>query len=440
MVLFQARKMLIAVCFVVLLVLPGVAPPVASASTQEIVYVIPLQGTVDASMERYLTRAFAVAKSSGAMAIILEIDTPGGLLSSAFAISDLIWASPVPIYSYVRFNALSAGAFLALSSRALYMAPGSVIGAAEPRRMDGQAADEKVLSAWEARMRAVAERQGKDPELAAAMVRMSVEIAGLDTPSTLLTLTYSQAQERELADGIFDSVEALLAELDMADAAVRTVPLAPAEMLARFLTHSIVATLFLTIGIAALAIAVSTGDFATGSLGLLAFAMFFGGHIFAGLAGREVIVLFAAGITLLIIEAFVPSFGIIGLTGTAAVFTAVAWSAATTGQGLRMLAVALVVAFLVVIIALKFLKRTPIWSQIVLKYAETKDRGYVGPSDTSDLVGSTGLTVTALRPAGIADINGKRVDVVSDGSFIPQSTEVVVVKTEGSRIVVRPKQ
>ncbi len=105
-----------------------------------------------------------------------------------------------------------------------------------------------------------------------------------------------------------------------------------------------------------------------------------------------------------------------------------------------MLAVALVVAFLVVIIALKFLKRTPIWSQIVLKYAETKDRGYVGPSDTSDLVGSTGLTVTALRPAGIADINGKRVDVVSDGSFIPQSTEVVVVKTEGSRIVVRPKQ
>jgi len=432
------RKMLTAIALALLL-MSTIMYTRSFAEPPKIVYVIPVQGVVDNTMLGYLTRAFALASQSGAEAIVLEIDTPGGLVSAAFEISDLAWNSPVPVYSYVRYNALSAGAFIALSSQALYMAPGSVIGAAEPRRLDGMTADEKTLSAIEARLRSVAERQGKNPDIAAAMVRMSVAIPELDAADTLLTLSYQQALELEFTDGVFDSIDELLAELNLAEAAVRTVPMAPAELLALFLTNSIVATILLTIGIAAFALTASTGEFSFGTVGVAAFALFFGGHIFAGLAGREVIILFAAGIVLLVIEAFIPSFGIIGLTGTAAVFTSIAWSAATTGQGLRMLAVAIVVAIVLVVIAFKLLRRTPVWSQIVLKYSETKDRGYVGPSDSSSLIGSSGITLTALRPAGMAEINGQRVDVVSDGTFIPQATEIVVVNSEGTRIVVRPK-
>jgi len=434
------RKMLLSLICAVLLLLPMVALPAAASEQQPIVYVIPIEGTVDASLLRYLQRAFAVAEASKAEAIILQINTPGGLLSASFEISDLIWASPLPVYSYVRFNALSAGAFLALSSRALYMAPGSAIGAAEPRTLDGQAADEKVLSAWEARMRAAAERQGKDPEVAAAMVRMSIVIPDLDAADTLLTLTYREARNIQFADGIFDSIPELLAELDLANAVTRTVELAPAEVLARVITNPVVATIFIAVGIAALSIAVMTGDFLLpGGVGIAAFALFFGGHIFAGLAGREVVFLFAAGLFLLVIEAFIPSFGVIGVAGLSAVSISVAWAAAATGQGWRMLAIAAVVAVVLIIITLRFVKRSSAWSQIVLKYSESKDLGYVGPSDASDMVGATGTTITPLRPAGLAEINGKRMDVVSEGSFIPAVTQVVVVKTEGTRIVVRPQ-
>lgn len=438
----KATKALVA-GFLAVLLLPYLfaLPMLAEAQAEtEVVFVIPISGIVDASMLRYLQRAFAEAEGANAEAIILEIDTPGGLLSAAFEISDLIHGARVPVYAFIRYNALSAGAFLALSAQGMYMAPGSVIGAAEPRRMDGQAADEKTLSAWEARMRSVTERQGKDPEVAAAMVRMSIVIPNLDAEDTLLTLTYTQAQEIGFIDGVFSHVHDLLAELGLATAEVRSVPKAPAELLARFLTNPVVATLLLAVGMAALAIAMSTGEFVlTGSVGLVAFALFFGGHIFAGLAGREVIVLFIAGLLLLVIEAFIPSFGIIGLGGTAAVFTAVAWSALYTGQGVRMILVALGVAVLLFLLGIRLIRRSPVWSQIILRYAETKDRGYVAPSDEASLVGSSGIAITALRPAGIVEIEGKRMDAVSEGAFIAPGAAVVVAKTEGTRIVVRPK-
>jgi membrane-bound serine protease (ClpP class) len=151
-------------------------------------------------------------------------------------------------------------------------------------------------------------------------------------------------------------------------------------------------------------------------------------------------VIFVAGLLLLVIEAFIPSFGIVGLSGTAAVFTAVAWSALDTGQGVRMILVALGVAIVLFLLGTRFLRRSSVWSQIVLKYAETKDRGYIAPSDEASLVGYSGIAITALRPAGIAEIEGKRLDVVSDGAFIAAGVAVVVVKTEGTRIVVRPKE
>lgn len=437
----KANKSLLAGILASLLLLCISAFPLPSAAATEVVFTIPVTGIVDASMLRYLQRAFAEAEGAGASAIILEIDTPGGLLSSAFEISDLIHGATVPVYAYVRYNALSAGAFLALSAERMYMAPGGVIGAAEPRRMDGQAADEKTLSAWEARMRSVTERQGKDPELAAAMVRMSIVIPDVDAADTLLTLTYQQAMDLRFADGVFETTHDLLAELDLAAAEVRSVPKAPAEVLARFLTQPVVATLLVGIGLAALAIATTTGDFAlAGGVGVTAFALYFGGHIFAGLAGREVVFIFGAGMLLLIIEAFIPSFGIVGISGTAAVFTAIAWAAIDTGQGLRILLVALGVAVVLFLLAGRFLKRSSVWSQIVLKYSETKDRGYIAPSDEASMVGRVGVAFTALRPAGIAEIDGKRMDVVSDGAFVALGVAVVVVKTEGTRIVVRPQE
>jgi membrane-bound serine protease (ClpP class) len=432
------KKTLILLLVLFISGLPGVVAA-STAAPQQSVFVVPITGPVEKGLYRYLDRAFGEAERAGASAIILELNTPGGTLDAAFDISDLILDSPVPVYAYVRYSALSAGAYLALSCRRLYMAPGSTIGAAEVRTLTGEEVeDEKLLSAWEAKMRAVARQQGKDPQVAAAMVNREIAIEGVIREGNLLTLTDTEALDINFTDGIFHTRSELLAELGLAGAEVRTVATSPAETLARYITHPAVATLLIAIGLAALVIEVMTAGFGVaGTISILAFALFFGGHIFAGLAGREVIFLFALGIILLMVEAFIPNFGIVGLSGLTAVVASVVLSAATTGQGLRMISVAFFLALLIILISFHFLKRKGLWSQIVLQYAETKDLGYVGPGDASHLVGMTGLTLTPLRPAGTAEIDGKRVDVVSEGGFVPQSAEIKVVGTEGSRIVVR---
>jgi len=80
-----------------------------------------------------------------------------------------------------------------------------------------------------------------------------------------------------------------------------------------------------------------------------------------------------------------------------------------------------------------------VWKRLVLRNEQRADDGYVAADDTlGALVGSTGTVVAALRPAGKADIDGKRVDVVSDSEFIARDTPVTVVEVEGGRVVVRP--
>jgi len=413
-------------------------PPVAAG--EQTVYVVPLDGPVEKGLARFLERAFREAARDGARAIILEINTPGGFLDAALEINDLIADSPVPVFAYVRYRAYSAGAYLALACRGLYMAPGSVIGAAEPQSLlgGGEQVDEKTLSAWEAAMRAVAERQGKDPQVAAAMVRKEIVIEGLDGDTELLTLTASEAREINFADGIAGTRAELLELLGYPGAQVETVGQRPAEQAARFLTDPLVATLLLTVGIAALVMEVMTAGLGVaGAISLVAFALFFGGHVLAGLAGWEVVFLFVVGVILLLVEALFPNFGILGLSGAGAIVASVVLSAATAGEGLLLLASSVFLSALVLAGSFRYLKRSGLWSQIVLQFAETKEQGYVGPGDASHLVGEEGVSLTPLRPAGVAELEGRRVDVVSEGGFVAAGTPVRVVMVEGSRIVVR---
>ncbi|MCW3489334.1 NfeD family protein [Dethiobacter alkaliphilus] len=416
----------------------AVQPPAVSAE-QETVYVIPIGGAVEQGLHRYLERSFREAEEAGAQAIILEINTPGGAVDAATQIRDLIYGADMPVYAYVRWSAISAGAYIALSADALYMAPGSNIGAAEIQDMSGAEIDEKTRSWWESEMRSVAERQGRDEQVAAAMASPEIAIEGLVAEGEILTLTTAEAERIDFTDGVFTTYSELYEHLGLADAAVERIPLSPAEELARLITHPAVATLLITIGLAALVMEVMTAGFGVaGLVSLLSFSLFFGGHIVAGLAGREVIFLFVIGVILMLVEAFVPNFGILGLSGIASLTASVVLSASTTGQGLRIMIMSVFLAGVIIALSFRMLQKTGLWSQIILQYAETKDLGYVGPSDLTHLLDKTGKAVTFLRPSGTAEIDGQRVDVVSEGGFIAQDTEVKVVKVEGTRVVVRP--
>ena len=435
------RKLLILLLLFWVTGITGLLPQPVAASGAPPVYVITLDGAVEKGLFRYLERAFSEAEKNGASAIILELNTYGGMIDAASDISDLILNSTVPVYAYVRYRAISAGAYLALSCRKLYMAPGSTIGAAEPRSIlpGGEPVDEKTLSVWESEMKTVAQRQGKDPEVAAAMVRIEMAIEGIVAEGRLLTLTDAEAQRIGYTDGIFYTRAELLAELGLAGSRIVTVGTSPAEDLARTLTNPAIATLLITIAIAALVIEVMTAGFGVaGIISILSFTLFFGGHIVAGLAGREVVFLFALGLILLLVEAFIPNFGIVGLGGIGLITASVVMSAATTGEGIRMMLMSIFLAGVIIALSYRYLRKSGLWSQIVLQFAETKEQGYVGPGDATHLVGKTGVTITPLRPAGVAEVEGIRVDVVSEGGFVDQNSEIKVVSTEGTRVVVRP--
>ncbi len=424
---------------VYLLSLPAVSGDDGRDESQE-VYVVPVEGTIERGLYAYMNRAFEDAGEENADLILLEIDTEGGMLDAAFKIKDLIVQENIPVYAYVRGRAMSAGAFLAFAADELYMSPGSNMGAAEAR-MGDQPADEKVMSAWESEMRSVAELRGRDPDIAAAMVREEMEIEGLVDSGRLLTLSASEAVEYEMADGIVENYQELFEKTGFEGAEIIEYPMAWAEVLARFLTSPIVASILMSIGMAGVIIELTSAGFGiAGTVGLASLGLFFGGHIFAGLAGYEVLLFFALGIVMLLIEAVAAGFGIFGLLGIVSSGFAIVLSAEDTEQGLTLLVYSILGTIIILVVAFRFLVRSRFWDKIVLRHTEDKDKGYVGPNENyKDFQDKEGVTQTPLRPAGTAIIDGDRVDVVSEGGYIEEKKEIKVVKVEGSRIIVREK-
>ncbi len=435
------RKVII--FFTVLLLLMMSTLAIAGSSGEgEKVYVIPLEGPVEKGLASFLTRSFKEAENDEASLVIIEIDTQGGALDAALEIGRLISNKNYPVYAYVTHKAYSAGAYIALSTDRIYMTPGSVIGAAQPiSLMDvgDEAVDEKTVSAFDGAMRSAAQAQGKDPNIASAMVRKEISIDGVVEEGKLLTLTSSEAEEVGISDGTYGQRWELLQALNLEQAEIVETKEGAAERLARLITNPTFATILLTVAMAALFLEIMTAGFGVaGSISLISFTLFFGGHIFAGFAGYEVVVLFVIGIILLLIEAFIPNFGIVGATGIVAVGGSVVLSTANTSQGIMMFLVSLIFSIVLISFSLRFMNKKGFFKHIILSYSEEKDLGYIGPRSYHDLVGKKGSSVTPLRPSGTAIVDGKRMDVVSEGGYVGPNQEIEVIHVEGVRIVVKP--
>jgi membrane-bound ClpP family serine protease len=150
------------------------------------------------------------------------------------------------------------------------------------------------------------------------------------------------------------------------------------------------------------------------------------------------IVLFAAGILLLTIEMFVPGFGIFGGLGIIALILCIVFQATTVTEALIMVVLIGAIIALFLLVILRSFKKGKIYkSSIVLKNSADREEGYVSNADYSRLLGKIGKSVSVLRPAGIAEFDGEKVDVVTDGEFLPKGADVEVTEVAGRRIVVR---
>ena len=311
--------------FMVLIAIAGTLGALAVPGTvqnESTVYRVPVTGEIELGLAPYIQRAVKEAAEVGAVALILDIDTPGGRVDAAEIISDALTDSEVPVYSLVNRRAYSAGALIALSTSRIYMRPASVIGAATPVDGTGTKAPEKIVSAMRSQMRALAESNGLEPEVAAAMVDEDIEIDGVVESGKLLTLTTEEAVEIGYAEAIED-LDALLVELGHEGATVVTLELNWAERLVRFFSSSLVSPFLLSLGFLGLLIEIRTPTFGlAGTMGLISLGLFFGSNMIVGLAGLEDVLIVGAGLVLLGIEAFiVPGFGIFGVAGIVAILT-----------------------------------------------------------------------------------------------------------------------
>lgn len=398
------------------------------------VWVIPIDGTIEPGLSEFVLRALRDARQEGAAFILFEINTFGGRVDAATEIRDAIFTSPIPTGAYVADRAISAGALIALAAERIVMRPGATLGAAQPQPLD-----EKTLSYVRAEFEATAEGRGRDPRLAAAMVDASVVVDGLAGPGQILTLTATTALERGYADYIAATRSEALDLLGYGSVPVVEASLTWAERVVRFLTDPLVAQILLIVGLLGLlAELASPGWGVGGTVALIALALFFGSRLIVGILGVEAILLFLAGLILIVVELFViPGFGVAGILGLVGIGAGLFLSFPDPRAAIQALAIAAVAIVLSVMIFLKRFQNSALWGRLVLTQKQADD---YRPTtvDYSHLVGTVGVTRTQLRPAGRIEIEGEYYDAVSEGQMVSPDTRVRVVLVEGPRIVVRP--
>lgn len=403
------------------------------------VYHIPVEREVEKGLYEYLKRSFNEAIENHASAIILEIHTPGGYVDVAYDIGKLIEETPTRIISYINTKAHSAGAYIALQTDEIYMAPNATIGAAQIIDLSGNAASEKANSAWIKEMQAAAESTNRKPIFARAMADSSVDLPELNSPAgKLLTLTAEEALTVGYSQGTVANLDEVIEKAGLSKSEVITMKETFSDKLARFLTNPIVVTLLLTIAFIALMIEFfSPGFGVSGSIGIISLILFFFGHTVAGFAGYETIILFVIGLAFIIAEFFVPG-GILGLIGGALMVISLLFTGESVVHMAYSLLIAMAVTIIGMVVLVKFFgKNLHLLSKLVLKDATTTEEGYVSNVNRIELLGKVGVTLTPLRPSGMILIDQEKVDVVSEGSYIDPGKKVRVIEVEGSRIVVR---
>ncbi|WP_414826731.1 NfeD family protein [Bacillus badius] len=428
-----------ALIFGMLLLLMGLGFPVFSQAEEQPVYVVPVHHEVEKGLYAFMERSFEEAAENGAQLIVLDIHTPGGAVDAAGEIGKLLDETDIRTVAFINDRALSAGAFISLHTDAIYMVPNGQIGAAAIIDQQGNMADKKVQSYWRSAMKSAAQTNGLDPKYAIAMADPEVNLPEYGAgKGELLTFSAKEALETGYSKATVRELKQVLQHEKAGEAQVIEVEESWAEKVARFVTNPIVVPILLSLASLGLVLELYSPGFGLpGSVGLASLLLFFYGHLVAGLAGYESVLLFIIGAVLVVAELFLPG-GIAGILG----FSALAGSILLAGDNVKWMGVSLVIAMAISITAMilmvkVFGKKMKFFKKMILNDATNTESGYVSNVNRSELLGKTGITKTPFRPSGTMMMEKERIDAVSEGGFIAPGKEVVVVKVEGARIVVR---
>ncbi len=443
--------------------------PDSSHATGHKACIIPIRDDIESTTVYIVRRGLNEARKQGADLVIIDMDTNGGRVNAAMDVMNLLENFEGRTVTYVNKKAYSAGAFIAVATKEIYMAPSSVIGAAAPITMSptGEAQDlpstieKKFSSALAARIRAAAQRNGHNADVFDAMVKVTngLEIDGkqIVKKGEILTLTdteamteYGKPPKPLLAAGASPTLEDLLKKLGYPPEETRRIEPTGAEQVAKWIT--MISPILLLVGIAGIYLEFKTpGVSLPGILGVAALAIFFFGHYVAGLSGFEEVLLFVFGLVLIAVEIFIlPGHILPGFLGTIAILVSLLWAMVDKFHGpftpptlpaieipLIKLAVALGGAVILAYMTGRYLPqgRGPL-GKLVLQTQLNTSAGYTTAVTHLELVGRTGFSISMLRPSGTARIGDRVVDVVSEGDFIQANTPIVVKSVRGAQVIV----
>lgn len=424
------------------------------------VVVIPVRDQIAEPVFYVIRRGLKEAIDDHVQLVVLDMETPGGALDVTFDILKAINHFPGEIVTYVNSEAMSAGALIAAGTDEIYFAPRGVIGAAAPVMSTGGDLDStmrsKIVSYLKARVRAMSEGKGYRGQVISAMIDTDTEFKIGETvikpKGELLSLTAKEAM-REYGDppspllgaGIAPDLKSLVAQkLGTKNFYIEELEVSWSERLAQYLVT--LSPLILAAGLVCLFIEFKTPGFGVfGVTGAVLLAVVFFGHYVAGFSGHEPAIIFALGILLVGLEIFVfPGTVLLAVAGAVLMLGSLLWSMADIWpnepltlsgdvllEPLRTVGLALLLAFGLMVVLVRFLPRRWIWDRLVLQATVRGATQMAGVSldeisKPDELIGKRGVAVTGLYPSGQVEIADQRYDAQVAIGSVERGTPIVV--------------
>jgi membrane-bound serine protease (ClpP class) len=414
----------------------------AQAVEGSVVRILPTTGIVDNVMAGYLDDGIARANRDGAVAVVIQLDTPGGSLDATKQIVSTLLEAPLPVIVWVApagGQAASAGTFITLAANLAYMAPGTRIGAATPVGGQGEdipgALGQKVLNDSIAFISSIAETRGRPVDWAVATVKEARSSAASEAVAVGAVdgIAGSLDELRAAANGLTVSVRGQAVLLTLQGASFVEQPMNPLQVFIHLLSDPNIAFILFTIGFYGLFFELQNPNFVTGTVGALAIILaFIGfGSLPLNVAG---LLLLGLGLVLFALEVTVTSHGLLGIggvicfvLGASTLYTEPGPFEPDVGIALPLLVVATATtALFVALVAIGAIKTRAM-------------RASVGTVGVSLAPGIPGEVRSPLEPIGSIYAAGEEWSARTvDDRPLPRGTPVRVVRVDGLTLVVEP--
>jgi membrane-bound serine protease (ClpP class) len=414
--------------------------PAQAQTSSPTIIVLTADGPITPAMASYLSRGIRIAESQGAEALIFQLNTPGGALSTMVEMEQAILASNVPVVVYVAPSgamAASAGTIITLSAHASSMAPNTIIGAASPVGGQGEnlASTEelKTKNAMSETADTLTQRRGTTAQ---AMARDTIQNAAAFTESEALQgglidfISTDLNQLRSQLDGFTVTVKGQPVTLQTANASFQPVSISFIEELLLIVTDPNIVFLLITIGVQAIIIEISSpGGWVAGFMGVvcLALATYGLGILPVNYFG---LLFIATAFVLFILDIKAPTHG--GLTaagvGSLIVGALVLFNTPVT-PSFQHVSVPLVLGVSIASGAIFF---------GIMMIAVRAQHTPIHTGQES-MTGRIGIARTDLNPKGSVQVGGElwTAQLEQGDSELYAGTQIEVIKVDGLRLIVR---